>query len=150
MHHAEKEMEADRLLEILAYRACQAWLQTMGVNSPPEEISFSLTTSAQSTRLLSGRMRITIVEPVIVRNFEQLSDNLLFGGRTKAHLVRKALRRRLGRPHSTNSWPCLALQEGPRAVLDTLMTHAHKTRRQASMLEKSAPPCAEASPARRL
>jgi hypothetical protein len=132
-HDADRDLTADRMLEVLAYRVSHAWegIVEMSPNFP--EVNFRYFAWRDSRCLLKSCHFLDGVETNSRWDFSEMSDKALLGGVTNANLVRRALRRRFGR--SVSRWPLLSPSNGYKAVLDAVITPEHIARRTAAILD---------------
>jgi hypothetical protein len=132
-HDADRDLAADRILEILAFRVSHAWERIVEMSPLFPNVNFRYYAWRDSRCLLKSCHFLNGVETSGKWDFSEMSDKALLGGVTNANLVRKALRRRFGR--SVNRWPLLSPSNGYKAVFDALFTPEHSARRTAAILD---------------
>jgi hypothetical protein len=139
LDHADRDQAVDRVLEILTCRLSQAWEEFTEANPVFPEVRFRFFSPRGMERLLVSHYCPDDSEISADWDLPEFSDQVLFGGKRNAGLVEKALRHRFGR--IPMDWPSLCPSDGNDAVLHTLMTPAHRMRREALMLDQSTATC---------
>jgi hypothetical protein len=145
---ADRDLAVDRVLEILAYRLSQAWEAFKEADPEFHEVKFRFFSPRGMERLLVSHYCPDGSGISADWDLPEFSDTVLFGGKRNAGLVGKALRRRFGR--APMDWPSLCPSDGNDAVLYTLMTPAHRIRREALILDQSTATCRTQRHAHRL
>jgi hypothetical protein len=142
----------DRLIEIVIFRAEKLWRDTHSAGPSTLSIEPAFITVLHDPMLLAPAGRpVNFAPGTIVANcnavdgsgfFGEASCLNLLGSMQMAELFRRTMGARFGLPlgtselnHSSSPWPTLPLWQGPRAMLDLLMTHDHRIRREAGLLE---------------
>ena len=147
-HDADRDLAADRMLEVLAYRVSHAWEGIVEMSPHFPEVKFRYFAWRDSRCLLKSCHFLDGEETSARWDFSEMSDKALLGGVSNANLVRKALRRRFGR--SVNRWPLLSPSNGFEAVFDAVITPEHSARRTAAILDAATSTRIVDIPARRL
>jgi hypothetical protein len=152
LHDAEEI--ADRLIEIVAFRASRLWLDHHGTPGAPGMFQAppQFETRPHAAMLLVpvlGYSNFTpgyaVGEPDITTHrgfFEEASCDNLLGSMAMGELFRRLMCARFGPPVGTSAinlvasnWPEPSLWRGADAVLQEMMTEGHRTRREARLLE---------------
>jgi hypothetical protein len=142
------------LIEIVAYRACQLWLDHHGTPGAPGMFQAppQFETRPHAAMLLVpvlGYPNFTpgyaVGAPDITTHrgfFEEASCDNLLGSMGMGELFRRLMCARFGPPVGTSAinlvasnWPEPSLWRGVDAVLQEMMTEGHRTRREARLLE---------------
>ena len=142
----------DRLIEILAYRACELWAR-YGVGSPGLH-----TDAVLIDHTLHGPM--LLIHPLVNagadferttstgRRLAQFYDDAsclnLLGHEQAGEIIRRVLHARFG--ERFENWPVLHPWQSPEEVLTPFMTPEHRARREAGLLAGHTPSAPGASP----
>lgn len=165
----EADEIADRLIEIVAFRATRLWQDHFGANAQPGMFLAppQFATQPHATSLLVPVLGYPNFAPGFVLGptqpsdepdfFEKATCDNLLGSILLGELFRRLMCARFGPPigtsaldHTSSSWPEPPLWRGIDAVLTALMTSEHRMRREARLLEISTEPASATPWQRRL
>jgi hypothetical protein len=139
-YDTDRDLIADRALEILAYRLSQAWQAFKKTNPEFPEVIFKFYSSRGMEWLFASSWHCPSgTRSSIDEDIQEFSNTALFGGDRNTNIVGKAFRRRFG--HVSMNWPSLCPSDGIDAVLHALIKPAHRMRREALILDQSTATC---------
>lgn len=150
----EADELADRLIEIVAFRATNLWQDYFGANTRPGMFLAppQFATQPHATALLVPVLGYPNFAPDCTLGpsspvnrpdfFEDATCDNLLGSMLLGELFRRLMFSRFGPPigtsalnHTSSSWPEPPLWQGIDAVLTALMTSGHRSRREARLLD---------------
>ena len=160
---------ADRLIEIVAFRATRLWEEHHWINSAP---GMFLAAPQFSTQRHAKALLVPLFEypnfatgPILSPRsltgapdfFDVATCENLLGSMLLGEVFRYLMSARFGLPtgtsalnHTSSPWPLPPLWQGVDAVLMCMMTPDHRTRRDAKLLEMATDPVSSAPWQRRL